>query len=475
MFESFYGLRTDPFRLTPDHHFSFNHEQFSRAKAYIDYALVRGEGFVMITGNPGTGKTTLVGDLQARLLTTETTTATINCTQLDAEALLFICAYEFGLQVQSNQKAVLLRELMIFFRREQQSGRRVLLIIDEAQDLSVQALEELRLLTNLQGGGRPLLQIILLGQTSLRDLIRRPEMLQVHQRIVAAMHLQPLKPQETVAYVRHRLETAGWTGDPVFQPGVVTAIYAYSEGIPRLINQYCSRLLLRGFSLDLHELTKNDAQEVLHELQEEGLVEVPRLDADQAESTSDTPWSEIDKGLAVTQPPEPPEHPEPPVAPNIHDDQTHQEPAAPLTPTLALETESPDIREQPETVFEVDPVPVEDAARYLRFTAQPTSRPPNDTPTDTDTNAPETLYAPYPDRKTEPKKIRSKLFRTMSITIIMLLLLATSFFGGMVMTDDELRQKVVAFSISTYGTAVASITAAIQSLLEWLQQLNPNL
>ncbi|MBK5940389.1 ExeA family protein [Halochromatium roseum] len=473
MFESFYGLRTDPFRLTPDHHFSFNHEQFSRAKAYIDYALVRGEGFVMITGNPGTGKTTLIADLQARLLTTETTTATINCTQLDAEALLFICAYEFGLQVQSNQKAVLLRELMIFFRREQQSSRRVLLIIDEAQDLSVQALEELRLLTNLQGGGRPLLQIILLGQTSLRDLIRRPEMLQVHQRIVAAMHLQPLKPQETVAYVRYRLETAGWSGDPVFEPGVVRAIYAYSEGIPRLINQYCSRLLLRGFSLDRHELTQHDAQEVLRELQEEGLVEVPRLDADQAESTSDTPWSEIDKGLAVIKPPKPPE---PPVAPIIQDSQTHQEPAAPLTPTLALETESPDISEQPEVGFKVETVPVEDAARYLRFTAQPTSTLPNDAPADTDTNDPETtLYAPHQNLNAEPQTPPSKPLRVIVIVLIMIVLLTTSFLGGMVMTDDELRQKVITASVSTYEIVIASTSAAIQSLLEWLKQINPNL
>ncbi|WPL17737.1 putative secretion ATPase, PEP-CTERM locus subfamily [Thiorhodovibrio winogradskyi] len=302
MFESFYGLRADPFRLTPDHQFSFEHEHFSKAKAYIDYALVRGEGFVMVTGMPGTGKTTLVADLQARLPVAEITTATINCTQLDAEALLLISAYEFGLQVESTAKAVLLRELMAFFHREHHSGRRVLLIIDEAQDLSVQALEELRLLTNLQSAGRPLLQIILLGQSSLLDLIRRPEMLQVHQRIVAATHLQALTPRETIEYVRHRLLKAGWTGRPTFRPGVLKSVYSYSLGVPRLINQICSRMLLRGFSLELVEITRHDAYQVLQELQEEGLVQAPRSSHEQSPQSLALHWSEIDHGLYPEKP-----------------------------------------------------------------------------------------------------------------------------------------------------------------------------
>lgn len=400
MFEMFYGLRTDPFRLTPDHRFLFDHQHFSKAKAYIDYALMRGEGFVMITGKPGTGKTTLVADLQSRLPATEITTATINCTQLDAQALLLICAYEFGLQVESSHKAILLRELLAFFQREHGSGRRVLLVIDEAQDLSVQALEELRLLTNQQSAGRPLVQIILLGQSSLLKLIRRPDMQQVHQRIVAATHLQAFTPQETVDYVRYRLQTAGWTGDPVFRPGVLKAVYAYSQGIPRLINQICSRLLLRGFSLESHELTRDDAHQVLLELQEEGLIQ-PRRPNEATASPEPTPaiqWSVIDKGLYPQRPdaPAPTEHPVPP-APEKTPSPERNDPGSSIGDEVCIHAKVP--ATEPEQ------------AHPLACAAD-----------------------------TRPK--RSQRMQIATITLIGLVLLAISFLAGMFITDDALRQRL---------------------------------
>jgi type II secretory pathway predicted ATPase ExeA/outer membrane protein OmpA-like peptidoglycan-associated protein len=332
MYERFYGLATDPFRLSPDHHFCFNHDNFARAKAYIDYALHRAEGFVMITGRPGTGKTTLVHDLLDRLAGTDVKVAMLMSTRLGAEDLLRMTAYAFGLDPKAPNKAMVLQGLMDFLSQQYQHGQRALLIIDESQDLAASALEELRLLTNLQHAGQPLLQIVLIGQESLRDLVRSREMEQLHQRLLAAWHLEPLGPVETVGYIQHRLTKAGWQGDPEFQPGVMQAIHGFSGGVPRMINLVCSRLLLHGFIEELHVIAVADAEFVLGELRQEELAprnfspvsdahehgaEVCALDADEngsaalapiialdsSDATSNIDWSRIDQGLSLT--PEP--------------------------------------------------------------------------------------------------------------------------------------------------------------------------
>lgn len=298
MFEAFYGLREDPFRLSSDHRFCYPHRNFARARAYVDYALHRAEGFVMVTGNPGTGKTTLINDLLSRLPERSTRAATLLSTRLDAEDLLRMTAYALGLETRTQPKALLLQQLMEFMNEQYRRGGRTLLIIDEAQDLGASALEELRLLTNLHLAGHPLLQIVLVGQEPLRELVRRPEMEQLHQRLIAAWHLQSLSPAETVAYVRHRLETAGWQGDPVFEPGVLQVVFDFSQGVPRRINLICSRLLLHGCLSELHRLSKADALNLVHELGEEEL-------APEQESMADLPevdWAEIDKGLDWTPP-----------------------------------------------------------------------------------------------------------------------------------------------------------------------------
>lgn len=271
MYEKFYGLTADPFRLSPDHRFSFSHASYAKAKAYIRYALQRGEGLVMVTGKPGTGKTTLINDLLTGLPQAEAVVATLVSTQLEADDLLRMVAYSFGLSADAPQKALVLQRLMDFLGRQYREGRRALLIIDEAQDLSISALEELRLLTNLQRAGQPLLQIVLLGQESLRDLVRRPDMQQVHQRIVAACDLEPLGRTDTLAYVGHRLEKAGWRGDPSFEREAWPILYGFCQGIPRRINLVCSRLLLHGSVEDRHTLTAEDAALVVGELQREEL------------------------------------------------------------------------------------------------------------------------------------------------------------------------------------------------------------
>jgi len=273
MYEAFFGLTTDPFRLRSDQRFSFAHPSYRRAKASLQYALRRAEGFVMVTGRPGTGKTTLIHDLMADLSPDEFVVGYLSVTQLGAEDLLRMAAHAFGLNADGTKKAQVLVRLMDFLEQKYRHSFQSLLIIDEAQDLSLAALEEIRLLNNLQHGGQPLLQIILLGQDSLRELLRRPEMEQVHQRLIAAWNLEPLTSEETTEYVRHRLESAGWKGDPVLGPGVFPVVHEFSEGIPRRINLICSRLFLHAFVAESHSITQADAEEAARDLHEEELAQ----------------------------------------------------------------------------------------------------------------------------------------------------------------------------------------------------------
>ncbi|MEZ5501987.1 MAG: AAA family ATPase [Halioglobus sp.] len=272
MYEVFYNLKAEPFRLSPDHRFCFEHKSYAKARAYMAYAFKRAEGFVMITGRPGTGKTTLIGDLVESLSRDKVFTANLVCTQLQADDLLKTVAYSFGVGSARVDKAELLQRLTILLHRWHREGRRALLIVDEAQDLTPSAMEELRLLTNIQIGGQPLLQIFLLGQPELRDLILSPEMEQVHQRIVAASHIDGLEVDETEAYVIHRLVAVGWQGDPAIDRAIFPLIYRFSEGVPRRINLICSRLFLLGSVEQRHAIGVEDVGIVISELQAENLA-----------------------------------------------------------------------------------------------------------------------------------------------------------------------------------------------------------
>ena len=272
MYEHFYHLKAEPFRLSPDHRFCFNHQSYAKAKAYMQYAFERAEGFVMVTGRPGTGKSTLVNDLVDTLSSSGAKVAKLVSTQLEASDLLRMVAHAFGLQTENLDKATILQRLDKLLMSHHNDGRRALLIIDEAQDLSSSALEELRLLTNLQLNNQPLLQIFLLGQEELRALVQGPGMEQVHQRLVAACHLEQLKEDETKAYIIHRLEQVGWQGDPAISNVVYPVIYRFSAGIPRRINQVCSRLFLHGGIEGCHKLGVEDIKVVIAELQQEQLA-----------------------------------------------------------------------------------------------------------------------------------------------------------------------------------------------------------
>ncbi len=271
MYHEYYNLTIEPFRLSPDHRFCYKHRSYGRAKTYMSYALDRGEGFVVVTGQPGTGKSTLIEDLFADLKGKPLVRAKLVSTQVEADELLRMVAYAFGVEAVNLDKATLLARLTDVLVRNRRTRRGALLVVDEAQDLAPGALEELRLLTNLQEHSTPLLQIFLVGQQGLRDVIRRRNMEQLHQRIIAACHLEPLATEETREYVEHRLVCAGWEGDPCISDAAYYIIHQFTDGVPRRINLVCSRLLLHGSVEEKHKLLARDVRVVLQELCDEHL------------------------------------------------------------------------------------------------------------------------------------------------------------------------------------------------------------
>ncbi|MFZ0788816.1 MAG: AAA family ATPase, partial [Chromatiaceae bacterium] len=284
MYDSYYGFSQAPFGLSPDVYFCYPHRSYLRAKAYMQYALHRGEGFVVVTGRPGTGKTTLIQDLLRDLGSRHQLVARIDSTQLDADDLLRLVTYSFGLKSQGFDKATLIQSLREFLLGRTAIEGKAILIVDEAQNLSSGALEELRLITNLQHGANPLAQIFLIGQETLRDLVRHPSLEQLHQRIVAACHLEPLDLLETRAYIRHRLLLAGWSGNPVYTADALRLIFDASGGVPRLINKVCDRLMLHGSLEECSTLTGEDTRLVLREFREEFLERIDDANPDLASS-----------------------------------------------------------------------------------------------------------------------------------------------------------------------------------------------
>jgi putative secretion ATPase (PEP-CTERM system associated) len=275
MYEQFYGFREEPFRLSPDSRLCFMHPSYKKARAYMQYALQRQEGFVMVTGRPGTGKTTLINDITGQLSSQGNLHAALTSTQIQADDLLRLVILKFGLNGDTDYKAELIHRLENYLYRLHREGRRPLLIIDEAQDLASDALEELRLLTNLQKDNQPLLQIFLVGQEELRQTVLTPGLEQLHQRIVAACHLAPLTVEATEDYIRHRLTRVGWDNDPQLEEAIYRPIHRHSLGIPRIVNQICSRLLLHGMVEEKHQLDLGDIREVIDNLNEEQLLPVP--------------------------------------------------------------------------------------------------------------------------------------------------------------------------------------------------------
>lgn len=272
VYKSCYHLKEQPFRLSPDHRFSFGHRTYDDARSYLKYAINEGEGFVVITGAPGTGKTTLIGSLLSEIDDDRVNVATLTNSQLDTNNLVKRVAFSFGLNVSGENNSSHLWKLERFLIEQNNSNRRCILIVDEAQGLDEESLEELRLLSNLQYNHKLLLQVFLVGQEALLDKVRAPGMEQLHQRLIAASHLQPLEPDETEAYVEHRLKQVGWNHDPELTPETLGLIHKFSGGVPRRINLICHRLFLRGGLEQKHHLDGQDALHVIVELHKEGLL-----------------------------------------------------------------------------------------------------------------------------------------------------------------------------------------------------------
>jgi len=269
MYESFYGLTGKPFQLNPDPAFFFGSRGHKRAFAYLQYGLYQSEGFIVITGEIGAGKTTIVRSLLEQLDREKVVAAQLVSTQLDADDLLRAAGVAFGLPVGSVNKAQLLAALEAFLCGLATENKRALLIVDEAQNLAPRAVEELRMLSNFQLENQALLQSFLIGQPELRAMMQGQQMQQLRQRVIASYHLGPLDKAETRAYIEHRLNHVGWAGDPQFEPSCFDLIHTLAGGIPRRINSLCNRLLLAGFLGEKHVLGCEDVRAIAREIQEE--------------------------------------------------------------------------------------------------------------------------------------------------------------------------------------------------------------
>lgn len=246
MYDDHYGLSGRPFQLTPDPRFWFDTATHRKAMAYLGYGLSQGEGFVVITGDPGVGKTTLMGHLLGEIDEQRLNVIKIVSTQLRPEDLLqTVCA---GLEIDANgaSKSAMLAAIEHGLHAVARDGRRTLLIIDEAQALPPESLEELRMLSNFQAGGYPLLQIFLLGQPEFRLTLQDGKLEQLRQRVIAMHHLAPMDANEVEPYLLHRLSCVGWRGRPRFTNDALAAIHRWSGGIPRRVNQLVGRVLLFG-------------------------------------------------------------------------------------------------------------------------------------------------------------------------------------------------------------------------------------
>ena len=269
MYEKFYGLSAKPFQLSPDPHFFFASKGHKRAASYLEYGLSQEEGFIVITGEIGAGKTTLLRNLFNKLQSKNIVAAQIVNTHLDADDTLRMVAGAFGLPFDGDTKANLLNRIEQFLCACSRQRKRALLVVDEAQNLTPHAVEELRMLSNFQTADKSLLQIFLLGQPEFRKTLLGEDMKQLQQRVIATYHLGPMDALETRSYIEHRLHTVGWRDSPSFSDEAFAAIYDFTGGIPRKINTLCDRLLLMGYLEEIRAFGKSEVDEVTRDIQQE--------------------------------------------------------------------------------------------------------------------------------------------------------------------------------------------------------------
>ena len=266
MYIETFKLRELPFRLSPDPQFLYLSRAHARAKAYMESTIWFTDGFVVVTGEIGSGKTTLIESF-LRQLDSDVVIAQINQTQVTAVEFLQSVLVQFGFSPFKMKKAELIATLNSFLIEQYAAGRKVLLIIDEAQNLSLKVLEEIRLLSGIEATKEKVLRIILAGQPELNEKLDSPELVQLAQRIRLRFHLGALSRDDLRSYVKHRLDVAGANGREIFAEDTFPELYKYTGGVPRLVNTLCDTAMMAAFNEDCDHVTLKDVQSAVSELQ----------------------------------------------------------------------------------------------------------------------------------------------------------------------------------------------------------------
>lgn len=275
MYAEFFGMRGPAFQLSPDPRFFYPSQVHARALAYLQYGLHQSDGFIVITGEVGAGKTMLAQHLLSRMDRDSYLTANIVSTQLGHDELLRMVASALNIPHAGLDKVSVLRDIEALLLHRHRAGQRCLLLVDEAQNLGRMALEELRMLSNLQAGGVPLVQSFLLGQPQLRKTLGSDDLRQLRDRVIASYHLGPMTKAETAKYIMHRLRLVGWNSNPEIQDEAMTEIHHRTEGIPRRINNLCTRLLIFAFLEKRRHLDVESVRTVIEDMSEEAAVFTP--------------------------------------------------------------------------------------------------------------------------------------------------------------------------------------------------------
>jgi general secretion pathway protein A len=291
MYETFYGFREKPFSILPDPSFLYLSRKHRMALDLLEYGLMNQAGFNVITGEIGTGKTTLVRYVLNQL-DRDVTVGLISNTHRSFGELLQWILFAFRLNHRGKEKVEMFQDFIDFLIEQYAQNRRTLLIVDEAQNMSADTLEELRMLSNVNADKDQVLQVILVGQAGLRDTLRRPEMEQFAQRIAVDYHLEPLDLQETHAYIYHRIKVAGGDGIRLFDSAACDAVFKHSQGIPRLINLLCDTGLVYGFAEQKRQIDARMVDDVARDKQKGGIFPSQEKKR-QASGTEEPPAPEV--------------------------------------------------------------------------------------------------------------------------------------------------------------------------------------
>jgi general secretion pathway protein A len=338
-----YGLTDRPFQLTPDPRFYFDSATHRKAMTYLGYGLAQGEGFIVVTGEVGTGKTMLVGRLMGSIDRSRLTAVNLVSTQLEGEDILRIVALSLGIQSDAVAKGQLLARIERFLHEQARGGKRTLLIVDEAQNLPMSALEELRMLSNFQFGGQALLQIFLLGQPEFREALAQPRFEQLRQRVIATHHLTAMAVEEAGPYIMHRLACAGWKGAPRFSQDAFVSFHRLSGGIPRRLNMLAARVLLQGAIEGLVDIDAEVVDDVAADLASESIMPADPAalikpvsplspEPSQAPSYAAEP---VAPAPYIPEPPQPPVQQQPVYAPPAYEPPAYSPPPPALAPVVA--------------------------------------------------------------------------------------------------------------------------------------------